>query len=88
MIDDKSKNQPTFKIVLAEEGSGVDILRAILHATKWDQIRSGSVFLDDFQEAHTWMTNIFAPFYAELLEMDWKKDALIWTDNGVRFNWK
>ena len=78
----------TFKILLRENGSGKDILRAVLHATKWASIRSGSIFIDDFQEAYIWMDKIFPHFYEELKEMDWKKDSLIWTDNGVRIYWE
>ena len=82
-------SKPTFKILLRESGGGVDILRAVLHATKWATVRNGSsVFIDDFQEAFVWMEKIFPSFYEELREMDWKKDALIWTDNGVRISWE
>lgn len=81
-------DKPTFKVLLREDGTGQDILRAVLHATKWATLKSSSVFNDDFYEAYLWMDSIFDQFYVELREMDWKRDALVFTDKGVRVSWE
>ena len=84
---DTSKNVPLFRILLHQSGSGVDVFKAVLHATKCAQLSSGTVYLDDYKEAYDWSRNRYPILMEELKEMDWKTDMLVWTDNGVRISW-
>jgi hypothetical protein len=72
---------------LRENGTGEDVLKATLHASYWDSIQKESLCFERFTDAYTSTQNIFPYFLAELKEMDWKMDALVFTDNGIRISW-
>ncbi len=84
---DGSTSSPSFKILLHQDGSGEDVFKAVLHATKCAQLSMGSVYLDDFKEAYEWSKKRYPLMMEELKEMDWKTDILVWTDNGARVFW-
>jgi hypothetical protein len=85
---DVGLSMPTFRILLHQDGSGEDVFKAVLHATKCAQLSSGSLYLDDYKEAYEWTNRMFPVLMEELKEMDWRTDLIVWTDNGVRIWWK
>jgi hypothetical protein len=85
---DTSDNLPLYRILLHQDGSGEDVFKGVLHATKCAQLSSGTVYLDDYKEAYDWAKKQYPTMMEELKEMDWKTDMLVWTDNGVRVSWK
>lgn len=92
LVIDSSVSPPVFKILLREKGTGLDVFKAVVHATKWaslnvnDGEQTGQ-YIEEFNEAYIWTDRVFEPFFDELKEMDWKVDILVFTDNGVRITW-
>jgi hypothetical protein len=74
--------------LLHQDGSGPDVFKAVLHATKCAQLSAGVIYLDEYKEAYEWTNRMFPTLLDELKEVDWRTDMFVWTDNGVRIWWK
>ncbi|KAJ3323129.1 hypothetical protein HDV06_002141 [Boothiomyces sp. JEL0866] len=78
----------TFWMILSTEGNGKDILKAVLHATKWKN-DMGEFSVDDaFVKSYEWSRDIFPMFYGELASLDWDIHSIVWSDKGLRISWK
>ena len=67
-----------YSIILMENASERDCLKAIFHACVAHEMADGSVDLQSVQSA-------FTHFEQEILHAGWRTDLVYWADTGVRF---
>ncbi|KAJ3260644.1 hypothetical protein HK103_000254 [Boothiomyces macroporosus] len=77
-----------FWMMLSTEGNGKDILKAVLHATKWKSEMSSNSIDDAFVKSFDWTKEIFPLYYGELASLEWDMQSIVWSDKGLRISWK
>ncbi|KAI8824199.1 vitamin B6 photo-protection and homoeostasis-domain-containing protein [Fimicolochytrium jonesii] len=89
-----SPNEPVH-ICLHTSAAAHDVIKAMLHATRFHHELAGSptkvaknCALTPLESSHQWTLNHFPRFIAELDERDWQSDAVFWGDGGRRVEWK
>lgn len=92
----KGSDVPPIKIVLQEQASHVDIIKAYLHASKlYADIKSNLELPENerkkidelFKNSFNWVVNNFDEFMEGLEEMGWSTDVMYWNDKGYRVQW-
>ncbi|KAJ3270563.1 hypothetical protein HDV01_007713 [Terramyces sp. JEL0728] len=77
-----------FWLVLSTEGDGKDVLKAVLHATKWSCELANHSVEDAFVISCEWVNQMFPLFYSQLTALEWNMQSIVWSDKGLRVTWK